>query len=277
MSASPGDAVLRYVRTRFPVRLYAPLAVFLSVAGLAGARRLGAVDFVVTVALAATLVFQFRLQDDLADCEADRLRHPDRVLATVRSRTAFRAILLLVFGLNSAVIAWQTGLGRRLTVFMVLTGAFGMWYRWRRRLHAGAFVGSHVVLSKYPVFVYLLGGEAGASRAGHLLLAMLVVYLCFCIYEVLHDPDLRVVPRAHPILGAEMTALGAVGSLMAVALLDHGVPAVSLQATLALAGVLALAALFRRYRRTVNLGPWAYGVFVIGFVQLLTFALEGGS
>jgi hypothetical protein len=260
-----GD-LLRYRRTRFPAAVYLPLALFLATASLACGGPMSAGGFAGAVLLTAALVLQFRLWDDLADRERDRHAYPDRVLARADSLTPFHALLAACFILTGAWIALRDP-GPRLAVFLALVGAAALWYGAPRRLRPGGVAGYHVVLCKYPAIAYLVSAPAaGGPRP----LVLLLVYLCFCVYEVLHDPRLRPARGALAVLALEMSALAA---LPALAARDAG--AAGLQATLAALGVGVLAVLFLRHVRRAAPGPWPYAVFVPGFAGLLSYSLGG--
>jgi 4-hydroxybenzoate polyprenyltransferase len=273
---SPINDLGRYLRTRVPVRIYLPLALFLTVAGQAGGRPPALPGLAFLVGLAYVLVLGFRLWDDLIDRERDRSRHPDRVLSQVGSVRVFRGFLFVTFAVAAAMVASREGAASRLAATAFLCGGLFIWYRVRGRFHVKGIVNYHLVLLKYPVIVYILGSPSLQAGLSHLLMAMVLVYLCFCIYEVLHDADLRAAQGARAALALEMWALGATSVLMAVTLFGQWRIAGLLQGTLALLGILFLARLFRLHRTRPVSSRWSYTVFVVGFLQVLTFHLSGG-
>jgi 4-hydroxybenzoate polyprenyltransferase len=277
LSGLPIDDLGRYLRTRVPVRIYLPLALFLTVAGQAGGRPPGLLGLVFLVGLAYVLVLGFRLWDDLIDRERDRFRHPDRALSQAGSVRVFRGFLIVAFAVATAMVASREGAASRLAVVAILCAALFVWYRVRRRFRAGGIANYHVVLLKYPVIVCVLGSPSSETGLSRLLMAMVLVYLCFCIYEVLHDADLRAAQGARAALALEMWALSATFALMAVTLFGQWRFAGLLQGTLALVGVLFLVRLFHLHRARPVSSRWSYAVFVIGFLQVLTFHLSGAS
>ena len=130
-----------------------------------------------------------------------------------------------------------------------------------------------MVLVKYPVFVYLLGGPPERGQALPLFLAMTLVYFSFAVYEGLHDPRVLAAPEATRVLALEMAALTATSTLMAVSLLGGGAALALLEAAWVAAGGLTLMGLFARHRTHRDLGRWRYAVFILGFVQVLTLSL----
>ena len=278
LSVLPIEEAARYSRTRFPVKIYLPLALFLCTAALAGGRPMEPINLMLAFVLALSLLYQFRLWDDLSDREFDRLDHPERVLARTTSVTFFRTGVFVAFLYNFTLIGVSAGSSWQLKaiVFALLNGSFFVWYRWRSELCHNEIAGSHVVLGKYPIFVYLLSGESAATSSVRLALAMLLVYLCFCVYELLHDARLHQGPGALKTLAIEMTALWVVSAVMAIVLADRGGPAVILQTTLTAAGGFCLTMLFLRRRAGVQTDIESYAVFVVGFFQALTFSLGGG-
>ena len=278
LSALPIKEAARYSRTRFPVTIYLPLALFLCTAALAGGRPLEPIDLTLAFVLALSLLFQFRLWDDLSDRELDRLDHPERVLTRTTAVTFFRALVCVTFLLNFTLICVSAGSNWQLKaiVFALLNGSFFVWYRWRSELCRNEIGASHVVLGKYPIFVYLLSGESAATSNVRLALAMLLVYLCFCVYELLHDAKLHRLPGALKLLAGEMTALCAVSAVMAITLTGHSGAVAIVQAAITVTGGLFLARLFLRSRAGRRTERESYAVFVVGFFQALTFSLGGG-
>jgi hypothetical protein len=70
-----------YWRERYPVTIFVPFAILIAAAGIAAGGSLPDVrDALISCVLAYTLIFVFRVADDLADLSYDRLRHPSRVL-----------------------------------------------------------------------------------------------------------------------------------------------------------------------------------------------------
>lgn len=266
------DELLRYRQSRLPAGLCLPLALFLWTAGLATGWPETAAGLAVNLVLACTLVLQFRLWDDLHDVPRDRMDHPQRVLCQATSLGHFRLLLAAAFVLNFAAIALLKP-GFFLAAFAMLNLSFFAWYRLADRFRLHALFRYHVVLVKYPVFVYLLGSAAAGGEGSPHFSAMALVYLCFCVYEVLHDEHLRAAAGAVYLLAGEMAALTAVAALMFMDRIDAGGPAVRLQGTLAVGGAAVLVFLFLRHRARVAPGRWCYAVFLIGLTWLLSFTL----
>jgi hypothetical protein len=158
----------------------------------------------VRLLLAGTLLVQLRLWDDMADLPHDRCEHPERVLVRADSLAPFRALLVAAFTGSVLLLAWQGG-SLRLMVFFALNAMFLAWYAALRYVVPGAVLGYHVVLAKYPVFVFLL--SVPSCRAGRLLAVAVPVYLALCVYEVLHDARLRACRVARAALVLEVAAL----------------------------------------------------------------------
>ena len=268
--ASAIEDLTRYARTRFTARVYLPLALFLCVAAAAGVVPGRPADFAVAMVVAYALVFQFRLWDDLADRERDRRNHPERVLANSRSIRVFVFLLVVVFAVNLGVFVLRVDTSRVL-IYLLMNGAALVWYLRLRSLVTDATASAHVLLLKYPVIVYLLGGWFPRGSVGYLTLSMALVYLCFCIYETLHDPEL-VVGRSSRLLAAEVATLVAIPTLYTL-LLHRGWIAPLFQATVAVAASVVVVFLFRRRRLQAEPGLWSYTPFAVGFLQVLSMSV----
>ena len=271
MSNSWVETLWQYVKSRLPARLYLPCAALLVIAGLAGGDSLSAVGMGVSCVLAFTLLLQFRLLDDVADLPHDRHAHPDRVLVGATSLTPFYVLLVFLGLWNLALIATQCESGYRLGAFLLLGAASLLWYCLGRKILTGRVLGYHVVAAKYPVFVFLLGGDGG--RPSSLLLAMALVYLCFTIFEVLHDRSLHAVPRAEKVLRLEICAFSAISALMTVELIGAMMVIVVLQGLLAVISLLVLGQVFGRRRVHLESAGAAYLVFAMAFVLIVNFSL----
>jgi hypothetical protein len=201
MSARSTDA-LAWLRERYPLWRFLPLALFLTTAAHAGALSWEPVSMARTVLLALGLVLQFRLWDDLESLPEDRLEHPGRVLCQARSLTPFLALLGATATLNTVLLLSAP---RALMGYAALCALALAWYRWLApRLSRGALA-AHGLLLKYPAFVVLLHLASG-ERALPPLVPVLV-YLCLCVHELLHDQRLLSRPGMPLLLKAELLAL----------------------------------------------------------------------
>ncbi|HEU4342431.1 MAG TPA: hypothetical protein VFU31_12745, partial [Candidatus Binatia bacterium] len=240
----------------------------------ASTQGLVSLGFIPAFALACTLIFQFRLWDDLESLEEDRLQHPERILSKAVSLVPFRAFLILLFTLNSVFLSLGRDFVPRLAAFLLLSGGLLCWYRGRRRVPHNKLADSHLILLKYPLFVYLITqpSQAGFISLG---LSMSVVYLCFCIYEILHDRSLGSVPAARKILGLEIAGLIGLYAVMAAELMSHGLMQAIAQGLLTVVTLIALTWLFLSHRSMQVVPPGSILVFLLGYLQLFNFSLRG--
>jgi len=125
---------------------------------------------------AYTLVAQFRVWDDLEDREHDGALHPDRVLSEAATLLPFWGLLTTLVLLNCFLLAFALSAA---AAFLAVCVGYLAWYRLRTRR------GYHLLLLKYPALVTVLALQQGATPHA---LVLVLIYLTFCIYEVLHDP-----------------------------------------------------------------------------------------
>jgi 4-hydroxybenzoate polyprenyltransferase len=169
------EILIRYRRERFPWRVFGPVAAVLTVAAMPAPS-----DIPLAFASVVLVLFQFRLWDDLADLGFDRIHHPHRVLPQL-SRASWFYGLVIAAGLADSVLLLL--LGRPIAPFLLLCGTGLLWYACvpgRARL---TLLGRHVLLLKYPAFVWLIA----ASHPPQLFVSMSIVFVSCAIYEVLHD------------------------------------------------------------------------------------------
>ena len=153
-----------------------------------------------------------------------------------------------------------------------MNGAALVWYLGLCALVVDATASAHVLLLKYPVIVYLLGGWFSRGSVAYLTLSMALVYLCFCIYELLHDPGL-VASGSSRLLAVEVTALVAIPTLFTLLLPHRGWAAPLSQATVAVVASVVAIRLLRRHGMRAEPGLWSYTPFAVGFLQVLSMSV----
>jgi hypothetical protein len=185
------------------------------------------------------------------------------------SLTTFRILLVATFLLNLALLTLLKP-APMIVIFLSLNATFLLWYRGLRKLCSSTVARYHVVLIKYPVFVYLLC--PGFANFDALLFPAALVYLCCCVHEVLHDCRFHAVRSSFAFLAFEMAALAGLAALTVFDLNELGRPAAA-QAALAASGTAVLVFLLRRHRAQRLPGRWPYAVFFVGFAWLLNYSL----
>ncbi len=128
-------------------------------------------------------IFVFRLWDDLADREHDRLRHSERVLVNCQDFTPF--IVVLLAGLLLLALLLRDDV-RQLITYLGLVALLAVLYHSGLGKVLARSVRSGLILLKYPLFVYLL-----LTPSHRAWLAGLGLYVLLLVYEWRDDPDLR--------------------------------------------------------------------------------------
>ena len=156
--------------------------------------------------LAALLLAQFRIWDDLADVPIDRRVDPNRTLCTTLHRKAFQ-LIVIGLAITAAGLLVSTadpaapGLLGGLTLLMVC------WY-WFPPRSSWSGLNYHVVLLKYPAFILLIDSRrAPLSGDTTILQTIIGVYLLLCVFEVCHDRMLRQRTRFRLVAGVEACLL----------------------------------------------------------------------
>lgn len=156
-----------------------------------------------SVALAAALVWQFRLWDDLKDLAYDRAHHPERILVgTGALRSFWQALVLSALCFAPVLAVARSALS--VAVYAGLAAGLALVYRFFDAYPRARLLRSHAVLVKYPVFVWLTAEQPNALRA---LTIGVGLYLALCVFEILDDPGLRDSPKARRLAIAEGVAL----------------------------------------------------------------------
>ena len=175
--------ILVYLRERFPLSFFGPLALILAlcaVGGSAGWRVLG-----VAAISALCLLAEFRIWDDVADRHADSITHPHRVLVTATSRGSVLVLGMALLAVNVAIAAQRDAPLIPLVSLACLHAVLGCHYLFR---NGRTVLGDQVLLSKYPAFVLVLAGERLLTSPVAVLLAAAAVYAAASAYEAWHDP-----------------------------------------------------------------------------------------
>ena len=202
--------ILRYARERLhPSRLAPAVALVAGAAPIAGGWH-GGTSAVIDIAVAAALISAFRIWDDLADREPDRLAHPHRVSADAGSARALIAACLVLSAASVALVAWRHG-AAAVIVVAATAALLGLWYVTRG---PRSVVGDHLRLVKYPAFTAAIAGPWSAASI-HGALSIATVYLAACVYEWSHDPRCPVRARTRVI---EATLLAGAASALVLSL-----------------------------------------------------------
>jgi 4-hydroxybenzoate polyprenyltransferase len=160
------------------------LAAVLLVAGaaLSGRGWSGAADVLTDIIAASGLVIAFRIWDDVADRERDRLVHPHRVLVRASSTAVLQGTAWTI----AAGVALLLGRTRG-PAPVVLVAAYGVVlavaYAMRAERTAAR---DRILLLKYGVFTLALIGLPGAWT-GRGLLSAAAAFAAACAYEWWHD------------------------------------------------------------------------------------------
>ena len=158
----------------------------------------------------------FRLADDLADRDLDRRRRPDRVLCRTSHLSVFHVLLLFLLAI-AALATLMLRDGASLVMLIVYAALLKAWYLGRGKLAASAICNYHMVLLKYAAITLVLIGSRNWLRSENTWLAAFIAYGALCVWEVVHDADLRGSSTARRIAAAEFL-LVVLASLLAASL-----------------------------------------------------------
>jgi uncharacterized membrane protein YoaK (UPF0700 family) len=271
--ASTIEILVRYRAQRLPMRLFAPLAVFVSGAALVGSGQWDLAGYAMRACTALSLVAQFRLWDDLESVERDRLLHPERLLCQIRRRRPLYLAVAAHGAINLALVSWLAAEWVRPVLLVALVLAYWLGYRTSGRFGLGRLFRAHLVLVKYPLFVLVLSPPAPTAPASPLLLAALLVFVCMGIYEILHDPEVASSRGAAGVLLAQCLVM--VGALTLLAGLHAQQEArwaagLALQWATVAAGA-ALASAILRSSRSPREPLWGYSLFLASYAAMVAY------
>jgi 4-hydroxybenzoate polyprenyltransferase len=171
---------MRYWFERLRPRVTVPLAMLIALAA-GGKGPFDASRWAVDSLCALLLIAQFRLWDDLADREADRIAHPDRVLARSERNGPFVTACLALALANLAIAAVRGWPGT--VTLLALNVAAASFYAWRPEHRT--VVSDLALSSKYPAFVCVLAAETASLP--YVTLAAGLIYVLVCAFEIWDD------------------------------------------------------------------------------------------
>ena len=173
--------VIAYLRERFPLHIYVPLA---AVIASAGALPPSGGSLWPAFAGSLLLLLQFRLWDDLADRGRDAVEHPARVLVRHPDVTQAIGLCGALAVLNICLAVWRDASGVAVAVLAALDVTFGAWYLARG---ARSAAGEHLVLAKYPAMVAIVAGDRVLAAPLPVLAVAALLYVGVWVYEACHD------------------------------------------------------------------------------------------
>lgn len=181
-SAEPlGWPVAAYIRERFPVMVFAPALLLMTTAVVWAATDVSRSGVLTALGLSTALIFRFRLWDDLADRERDRVMHPGRVLVAAPT-TPFRVSLAI-----SAVLAVGLSAADRPALVALAGTHAACWCAYRLRRFLTPAVWPFVLVLKYPAFLTIASLALGARDWNRMVVAATTSYACAVAYEMWHD------------------------------------------------------------------------------------------
>lgn len=175
--------ILAYLRERFRLALFVPLAVVIATAALG--RGLHGWTAVIGVAGALFLLAQFRIWDDVADRRKDAASHPHRVLVRASTPAPVVGLGMVLLAVNAGLASQRDVAWLSLGLLALLHVALGAYYLLHRRR---TLLGDQLLLVKYPAFVFVLAGERLLEAPAAVAAAAAVVYAGLSAYEAWHDP-----------------------------------------------------------------------------------------
>ena len=141
------ELIVAYLRERVRAHVLIPLALMLAFTGwlLAPAAGFDASEFLVATTQAFVLSLAFRVWDDLEDRNADRLRHPKRVMArSTRTAPFLVLVALLAVAGTTSLLHLSDPLARCIAV-AIAVAVLSVWYSARRSENWNRVAGGHVV------------------------------------------------------------------------------------------------------------------------------------
>ncbi len=185
---------LAYARTRLLRWRLGGLWALLLVALATGGAIASLASLVWQAVFLALAIAALRLWDDLADLDHDRAEHPERVLVRSTHLSLFVALAAAGLLLLALVLLDER---QRLAIYAVLLVGLGLLYHTALAGVLPRALRGYLLLSKYPVLLFL----AGAQPSSRAWLTALCVYVAVAVYEWRDDSAVRAAPLYQVSLG----------------------------------------------------------------------------
>jgi len=186
-SSSFAPELAAYLQSRVATWRVLLLVLLVSGAILAASTPAPLAGYLTVPILAAVLVVQLRLWDDIADRDWDRIHHPQRLLVNSSHLQAFRGLLVASI-LLMAIVLLLRGPARGLLAYAVLVGLLASLYHSPLGARLSRPLRVSLVLSKYALLVLVV---AAGSLAGHASWVALGLYGLLAAFEWRDDRELR--------------------------------------------------------------------------------------
>jgi hypothetical protein len=201
-STSFANELARYAANRLITMRVAALVVLVIAVSLAISNHRSPASIGMTALLAGLLIVQFRLWDDLADLDFDRVHHPDRILVASHHVQPYFILVASLAVLNAVIIALLRS-PAQLSAYVLLLAGTAILYRRRAWPGAWRLARTQLVLIKYPVFLYLCAQE---GAAGNVAGGGIATYLLLSLIDLASDSSLRMLPARRWLLVFEIAA-----------------------------------------------------------------------
>jgi 4-hydroxybenzoate polyprenyltransferase len=186
--------IAAYVRQRARLPLFVPLSILLAVAArwMVASSSAPLSDIAIAVAQALGVILAFRIWDDIEDRESDRVRHPERIVASARTVTPFYALGFALMSAASVSLIAEPFAFRRLAALAIAAAVLSIWYGARPRDEGHRALGEHVLAIKYPLIAYAVAPELPPDAVTpRIAVTLVVLYVIVCLYEYADDVELR--------------------------------------------------------------------------------------
>ena len=182
-----------YQQERFKLSLFIPLTLYLTVIGLSiSPRELAPTQYLSSVILCISLIFLFRLWDDLLDLNFDRIHHPDRILTKQFNLSVFWKFSLLLLLLSFFLIRIQAGQYHNAIGFLIFCLIYFIVVSHLSPKFRGVPGLHQIPLLKYPIYLLFINPHFGGANKfviTHQWTYLVAVFFVAGIYEVMHDKD----------------------------------------------------------------------------------------
>lgn len=197
---------IAYRKERFSLKIYCPLALYLTIASLMGMPLLKVNIMLLNAAIILLLLFQFRLWDDLHSIQEDRIIYPYRILCNVLSIKHYRFLLAILFTVSMGLIYCYSTTIIPAVSYLLLIFFYLLLYN-LDVLKEGRIY-NHLIIMKYVIVVLIVTlVHVDIIHTINIYHPLISVFLVMSIYEVIHDENKYRDKSMHLILVIESIML----------------------------------------------------------------------
>lgn len=184
--------LIKYIKERYHPTHYIPVVALVSVTAVHLNPVLFALNSEVLIILLITsILFMFRLLDDLGDLKREKELYPNRVLSKSKKIGVYWLLTSILFLVNTLSLFWFQKGGDIVYLFVGYTFFLKLYYHKLQHFVPSTYLKTLIPITRYPLTVYVLLSEhSRAFVSNEIVFFLAFLFLSLRIYDWSHDKAL---------------------------------------------------------------------------------------